>query len=517
MAGTSSIGPERAVAAEDLAVASESLLDYLRNCGYAIGVDHHLRIERLALSLAASGGLPETGDLEAWVRPLVCQSPLEQEKFARDFREWMRTHRREPEAPSQGREFEQTLQEVNRGWLRWVVAALAVAAMVFILALALSRALADQTLLTTPEKAPAATAVAPAAETSHTSPFVFGVPLGVLAIALAAGLYWRRSRLRAFLVQQEARTPGIARELTVEPGFDRPIFNSRLLVLAAQGFGMYRRVESEDLDVRASVTATSREAGRFVPIYCERPAVPGYLVLTDRRSPTDLFARFADGITEALEANNVALERFHFDSSPQQCYAARGHRPVRADELVERYPGHRLLVFSDGSGFLNPLTQQFGAWMKPFEHWETRTLVTPAARPHWGTREKALEAGGWAVLAASQSSIAAMAQGIDLGGNDEKFTPGMLRSIAEHERRWMKRTAPAPEQIAELLVDLRVSLGVDGFAWLCSCAAYPAVDWVVTMYLGVNVAGSDGKPLLRESSFLALSRLPWFRYGRFPE
>jgi hypothetical protein len=37
------------------------------------------------------------------------------------------------------------------------------------------------------------------------------------------------------------------------------------------------------------------------------------------------------------------------------------------------------------------------------------------------------------------------------------------------------------------------------------------------MYLGVNVAAPDGQPLLRESAFLALSRLPWFRYGRFPE
>jgi MFS family permease len=494
--------------------AGDSLLDYLQQRDYAIGVDHYLKVGRLLASLAARGEFPaSTSGLASLVGPVVCESAAEQDRFEHDFREWMRT-RGEVEDAAAAKEpvLEEVLRDVERGWLRWVVLALGVAGIALVIAvISLSTR--------NPERAAAVPGAGGGAGggTFFAALLVVGIPAGILMVGILGAVLWRRARLQAFLTQEAATKHGDPAALTVAAEADAPIFDLRLLAQAAKGFGAYRRLRSEDLDVPASVAATSREAGRFVPVYAVRPAVPEYLILIDRRSSMDLFARFAEGIVQALEAHHIALERFYFDAAPGQCYAARGYRPVTAEQLVERYPSHHLMVFSDGTGFVNPANHQYGPWMGPFAQWEEKTLFTPNASSNWGARERLLAAAGWALSAAGQSSIAAVAHGIETAKEDGKFVPGILQQINASERRWLGRTPPAAEEIASLMIDLRISLGAEGFGWLCGCAAYPAVDWVVTMYLGANLKGEHGRPLLSEPAFLALSRLPWFRYGRLPE
>ena len=515
MAGAEQVGG----AAADpglLPEAAESLLDYLCGCRYPIGVDHHLRLQRLLASLAARGELPASSrDLELWVRPLVCQSAREQERFGRDFEDWLRIRGEAVvESAPVSEPVTKTLREVKRGRETFVRIGLAGFATVTVIGSVwhfYGHRVRAYFLRTRPREPQSP---------SPTLPNVVYLELA-LAIAFVAALVfafvlWRRGRLGAFLVQHERQGPSSTSALFVERA-DGLIFDTRLLAIAARGFGIYRRLPSEALDIAASAAATAQEAGRFTPVFAERPAVPEYLVLIDRSSTADLFAAYASGIVRSLDESNVAVDQFYFDRIPQQCYAQRGHTPVGIRELTERFPDHRVIVFSDGAGFLETTSNLYAPWMAWFSGWESKTLVTPNPRPYWGGVEQVIRQAGWTVIPASQEELAAVAHESLPDRADTGFVPGMFGSIAAAARRWLRRAAPPADEIEELTANLRISLGASGFYWLCACAAYPAIDWNVTLYLGRNLASGNGRPLLDEATFLALSRLPWFRHGRMPD
>ena len=488
--------------------AANSLLDHLRgHCGYAIGVDGYLRVQRLLLSLAPRGALPqEPQQLEGLVRPLVCQSTRDQEAFAEHFKAWVGVYDRRPgiqigpQDPIQP--LNQVLDDVGRWKWRWI-AACVIGTLVLAAIVALVRVL----------PATPAPILQPSAA-YRLSPVVGAWALFTL-IATASFFLWRRAKADAFLLQREPTGPAVTTNLVVEES-DSSIYDSRLLSLAAQGLGQYRRLPSPNLNIPASVEATTKAGGRFVPVQAHRPTVPEYLVLIDRGSSSDLFARFADGIVRRIEEGNVAVERYYFDRIPQQCYTRRGNRPVTIRELAERMPDHRIIVFSDGAGFFNPATSRYAPWMDVFAVWEFRILFTPNPRDYWSAREDLLSRAGWTVAPSEQGEMAAMAQQVEpekTGG----FVPGLLGSVIADERRWLRRSAPPPGQIEDLIADLRISLGASAFFWLCACAVYPAIDWAVALHLGINLRDDTGAPLLRETSFLALSRLPWFRHGKMPD
>lgn len=62
---------------------------------------------------------------------------------------------------------------------------------------------------------------------------------------------------------------------------------------------------------------------------------------------------------------------------------------------------------------------------------------------------------------------------------------------------------------------LREQLGNDVFQWLCACAIYPELHWDLTLYIGQ--LPSMGNNLVREKNLLRLVQLPWFRTGSMPD
>jgi hypothetical protein len=82
---------------------------------------------------------------------------------------------------------------------------------------------------------------------------------------------------------------------------------------------------------------------------------------------------------------------------------------------------------------------------------------------------------------------------------------------------WLDRTPPAPARVSELLEQLRVFLGREGFFWLAACAVFPELHWTITAYLGQRLPGADGAPLLTHCPLPRLARLPWLRHGFMPD
>src|SRR5262249_43986941 len=92
--------------------------------------------------------------------------------------------------------------------------------------------------------------------------------------------------------------------------------------------------------------------------------------------------------------------------------------------------------------------------------------------------------------------------------------PGILRT--ENYRLF----SPLPLTDREwkvLAEELEHFLGPEGYLWLSALAIYPALQWDITIYLGVGIKDHNGQPLYTETRAAALTQLPWLREGIMPD
>jgi len=179
-------------------------------------------------------------------------------------------------------------------------------------------------------------------------------------------------------------------------------------------------------------------------------------------------------------------------------------------ELLGQHPEHRLLIFSDGEGFINPITGEVAAWVEQFG--PRKILLT--LEMQWGSREQVLSAADFLIMPASEKGLIALAEQINLGV--WQAYPFMADGVefpeylSERPRRWLERYAPRDTVVDSLVVQVRDFIGEKGYFWLGACAVYPELRWPLTLYLGYQLE------LLSEERLAKLARLPWFRYGYMP-
>lgn len=84
-------------------------------------------------------------------------------------------------------------------------------------------------------------------------------------------------------------------------------------------------------------------------------------------------------------------------------------------------------------------------------------------------------------------------------------------------RRWMQMEPSVPDDLrgAGAIPVLRRYLGPDLFRWLCACAVYPELHWDLTLHLGALPCMKAG--LVTEHNVQMLARLEWFRAGSIPD
>jgi hypothetical protein len=277
------------------------------------------------------------------------------------------------------------------------------------------------------------------------------------------------------------------------------------------------------MDVRATVAATVRNAGWFMPVSGRSLLIPEYLILIDRASQRDHQARFFDEFIARLSKDEVIIARYEFDRDPRICQAASTLADrVTIPVLATRHPDHRLLIISNGAGLINPLTGEVAAWAEQFARWNERVLLTPEAPEHWGYRELALARQGLLVLPMTEEGLAALPADPGRAVNQESIpsarsSPPFPASLRDRPRRWLQQLEPERDALDGMLTALRVYLGQDGYLWLAACAVYPALHWELTLHLGCCLRTATGSRLLEPNRLAALARLPWFRYGSMPD
>ena len=487
----------------------DDLIEQLGRKGFRIGVEHSVRLQAL---LSRLGDRCAPADLKTLICPLFATSAQQQEIFYRVFDAcypWLQSEGADDAAMSRaGRDSRGARRSAVR--LRpYLVASLAAMSLAVATTLVVWKASptgVPATVVTLPPAAPAVgelvipeTTQVPwiAWYTSRRTELTWIAIAGPLLLWLA--WEWYRARSRHLLIRKSLdKVPPYSWPVRADAAPD--IYHPSDLSSATRVLHRRYQGESERLDVMGTIAASIASLG--FPTFRYRPdsRLPEYLFLIDRAGFRDHQSQLYEHLGEVLRTQGLYVSAWVFDRDPRVCSSASGDGLMYLEQLARTFPGHRLLLFSNGESLLDPVTGQLADWYRLFETWNERAILTPDPVSHWGGRELTL-ATQFAVVPATLEGLRTLAAYFDLSAS---AVQNPAPDIAE----------PVPVA-ADGIASLRRYLGADVFQWLCACAIYPELQWELTLTLGALPSMPPG--LVSEENLTKLLRLEWFRSGSIPD
>ncbi|MGE0130708.1 MAG: hypothetical protein AB7U82_21725 [Blastocatellales bacterium] len=528
-------------------LAFGDFLDHLRRQGFTIGVDHHLRLQRLLTTLS---GRCAPQDLKTLLCPVFATSEKEQQLFHRAFDSYFDLFQApaEPErkisfAPiADGGREELVATPGKSGWrspLGYTVLAILLTTLAVFAA---RNPEVRKWFAPTPTPTPApsveqpsspepstSTSTAPSLEVSppetvspptpeptpqqpeqSVTDFVIkhrnAIRIAAVAIPLLCFLIYeliRYRRRKLILERARGRKPPRTWPIAVQAP-DLKDYRSERFYRAARGLRRRQVGEFHRLDVARTIAATIEARG--YPNFRYRPdsRVPEYLILIDRASWRDHQAALFDALARAMEREGLFVQRYFYDGDPRLCTDDSTNHAVHLTDLQKKYPSHRLLIFGDGEKLIDPVSGRLASWAALLLEWPDRAVLTPEARRD--LREKTL-ADHFILLPATLEGLGELAERFDLPTATE------FDSWDQYD----EPLPPDPEGSVKIEA-LRDYLGEEAFQWLCACAVYPELHWDLTLHLGSLPRMVSGQSaLISEKNLLRLIRLPWFRAGSMPD
>ena len=327
--------------------------------------------------------------------------------------------------------------------------------------------------------------------------------LGALAWALLRWQQYRRAKVVAEL-QRADKAPYVW-----NPGADRrprQWLEEAIQPLLRQFRGRAPD-ERQRLDVRATVRATARRAGRISMVYRSRSLPPDYLLLIDRYATDDHRAKLFDALYQLMQEAEVPVSRYFYQGDPRLCRNEAYPNGISLAELLHRHRGARLLLVGEGMGLLSPASGRLAPWVRLLEQQPHKALFSPRPRAAWGAPEREL-ASLLPVLPASPQGLQVA---LDAFLAEERPTPQEMLSQ-------VKESMHKPVQFrGDLMADLRAHYSTPQLDWIAACAIWPTLSWDLTLMLGERLSEAHGQALLSFEQLRALNRLPWFAQGRMPE
>ncbi len=306
------------------------------------------------------------------------------------------------------------------------------------------------------------------------------------------------------------------------------LFKNPKLRRTIQQFRQHRESTGFELDTEATINNTIENGGILIPAYRSRFVLPEYLVLIDRASFDDQQAKFVDELINRLTEDGVYVDRYYFKRDPRVCQPQKSSESqVELKELIALHHNHRLLIFSDVDGFIDPLTGKPHTWIDDLLQWSSTGIFIPERTE--GIRYLATLLGeyGFHVGPASTSGLARHIEMLQLEAEPARFNWEMDAPypllFQDKKDTWLQHAEPDQESIDELIAEIRSYLDEEGTHWLCACAVYPELHWELTLYLATKLKLGNKDSLTWEEQddlqkkLLELTRLPWFRHGSMPD
>lgn len=501
------------------------LLDYLRRNGFSVGVDSHLRLQKV---LAAVGGDCTPEELRTLLCPILATDKKQQEFFYSAFDAYLGLMQSDAPAaakaerrPAPGRARPKREPLLARRW-PYILAGLLLAVAVFFISQFSVRQAQKAGAQPGPTQTPVLGSLTPIIRQLPVPEWVS--PLRLLAL-IAPPIFWllyegylyKRRRLLLTKLSSDY-LPDIR---PVRPPGRRPsLFASERFYRATRLLRSRQVAELNVLDIGATIAATIKFVGFPSLQFRHGSKLPEYLVLIERKTPHDHLSRFFDELVAALGREGIHLTRYYYEGDPRVCFkppriaarvgasseteATRGEQGVLLPDVLNQHEGCRLLIFGSGEGLLNPLTGAPEEWARLFRDMSARALLTPVVPGEWSFRELTL-AEEFFITPSTFDGLNAL---IDYYETGETHSP----------HRWTRdQPVPAPLDLdsPHILRELETHLGEKTFHWLCACAVYPNLQWELTTHLGsLPCIAAD---LTDEHNVLRLIRLPWFRSGFIPD
>jgi esterase/lipase superfamily enzyme len=288
---------------------------------------------------------------------------------------------------------------------------------------------------------------------------------------------------------------------------------------------------TDRLNLEASIAATIAGGGEMPSaVYEVTRQTPEYLVLIERQGSGDQDAERLRDLIRRLE-EQLSITVLYYRTEPALLERETGGRYLTIEQVQAVYPEHRLLILGSGAEFLDAATRKPLASVEKLTHWSRRALLTPLPLAEWASEEFELaHALKLPIGRATPEGLETLAELLALDGTEpdtllDARGDGRARPLPEilrvRSQRFLYTSPPADLPVAQLIRHLRNMLDGPSFDWLAALAVYPAVQWDLTLYLGVMLPErSDGDPsrapLYREDRVAALTQLPWLRAGIMP-
>lgn len=342
----------------------------------------------------------------------------------------------------------------------------------------------------------------------------------ITMLCLIVGLLLRWLSYRKLSEERKQKfTPGKEGPFKIPlPSQDHYLSKDLALYELARGMRQREESERQRLDLPASIRATLRGGGMPLLKYSTTSKASEYLVLIEQHLPESHLTKLYDRTLQQLLGEDVLLRQYHYDSDPRTCWNDDDPDGVPLETLRQRYPKHRLIVFSDGHSFIDPFEARLQDWVQPLlQVWEGKAaLLTDVPVADWGYRERLLSRF-FTVQPVDMDGQMAMLQRLR-GEQDKDFEEwtAYLKSAIPHTNNSLK------DYDFEQIEDLKTYLGPRHLRWLAATMVYPIPTWEVTLAMAHALDQADGPliqatdPLLTYPNLLHLSRIPWMQNGILP-
>ena len=340
------------------------------------------------------------------------------------------------------------------------------------------------------------------------APWIKAGILLLLTILLGCFIAWRAIRRKKLVAQ---------RDKSAKPPY---VWNIRIPSLAppdpGENFGrtlqaLRRRIGGETrlMDLPATVRATIRKGGMAAFQFRQQTQPPEYLLLVDRQNAQDHRARLYDDLYHLLRQNEVLVERFFFDGDIRLCVNEIYPEGLSPDELLFRFPAHRLLIIGTGRLLFSATTGRLAKWTEQFAKWKDRALLSPLPAEDWGRRERALGD----LFRFAPASIPGLHRLTEAFEADEELRAPQFDKLAA-----LAFGAPVLLEDGDLLQTLEKHFPDEQTrTWLAACAIWPELHYDLTLWLGQWLAQESEQPVATMARLGDLLRLPWFASGEMPD
>ena len=302
------------------------------------------------------------------------------------------------------------------------------------------------------------------------------LPFAALLFALWRWLDWRRRKLIAEVDRPDK--PPYIWNIRIDGADDIVLGDAFQHALQV----MRRRSASDSwqLDLPRTIRDTAEKGGMATFRFRPQTQPVDYLLLIDRQHAYNHRAQLFDAVFRALQAQELHIERFFYDSDIRVGFNETHPDGLRVADMAQRYGQARLLLVGTGLQLIHPANGRLEPWAEVFKSWTTRALFTPKPSDDWGRDERRL-AELFTLLPATLQSLGFWVEETE-HGEDARF------------ERWRERVADAPAAIfqpddEQPMPLLLLQYPRELLHWVAACAIYPSLHWDLTLWLGKTVDG----------------------------